>query len=535
MSSTANRLLISSKEVIEKTGISRATLNNYIKFGILPKPLVKKPQDEKTRAKKIGYFPETVIEDIKIVKEMKRKGNSMKDIINRLHDLSTVDSAEEEGKNNSSKASPVEKEASTLNGLVTERRKTWENATQEPIPETINSTEERLLKLTINDLQCPAYLLNQKFEIEWINKEAEKEIFHREISCIKESASKNIFELLLMDNSNGIKDPRMDELIAFHMNFVKSNHRKSALAELYISKTELHVLEKIYNQVISTPKSINEVYLNLLGFDGTLTPYHLYWVIFREGVLFVYTPVDSLMQGVVELLSSRTKVIQDLLRQRIPSLVSFSVLVADLQDSVRICADLPPEEYFELINQIWKCTEGSFKKYYGMYGKHTGDGMVYYFLKDIDSNYIMNSIYCAFELREKVKELGMEWKIRKGWFHDLYMNIGINEGQEYFGTIVPSPGVEFTALGDSVNHAGRLSDFARYGSIWATKNLVNKLSVEERKKIRFGVMRKDHDREIVVENMFSRVMDLSHDDNLRSSKFIDISTLPVTEILDRYI
>ncbi len=79
--------------------------------------------------------------------------------------------------------------------------------------------------------------------------------------------------------------------------------------------------------------------------------------------------------------------------------------------------------------------EGSFKKYYGTYGKHAGEGMVYYFLKDRDSNYLMNAILCALELRENMKKLSNEWKINKGWFNDLFMNIGINEGEEYFGTI----------------------------------------------------------------------------------------------------
>lgn len=519
MSSLSNSLMISSKEIIEKTGISRATLNNYIKLGILPRPLVKKPEDVKTRAKKIGYFPQTVIEHIEIIKEMKRKGYSMEDIVNKLHDFSTIDPTGERRRD-------------------LEQKDSWEATTQESgkdIPETTNSTEEELLKLTINDLQCPAYLLNQKFEIEWINKEAEKQIFHREIRSIREAESRNIFKLLLDMNAH-TTDQSRDELIAFHMTFVKSRYLKTSLAQLFcrdISEKEIHTLEKIYDHAVSAPESINEGYLSLVGFDGTVTSYHLYWVIFREGLLFVYVPVDSLLQGVVELLSSRRRVINELLKQRIPSLVSFCVVVADLQDSVRICAELPPEEYFELINQAWRYMEGSFKKYYGLYGKHTGDGMVYYFLKDADSNYLMNSIYCALELREKVKKLGREWKMRKGWFHDLYMNIGINEGQEYFGTIVPSPGIEFTALGDSVNYAGRMSDFARYGSIWTTKNLINKLSIEERKKIRFGIRRKEHDREIIIENMFSRVMDLFQDDNLRYSKFMDIATLPVTEILDR--
>jgi class 3 adenylate cyclase len=204
--------------------------------------------------------------------------------------------------------------------------------------------------------------------------------------------------------------------------------------------------------------------------------------------------------------------------------------VADLQDSVRICAELPPEEYFELINQIWKCMEGSFKKYYGTYGKHCGDGMVYYFLKDPNSNYLMNAILCAMELREGIKRLNMEWKIRKGWLNDLYMNIGINEGQEYFGSIPASPNIEFTALGETVNFAGRLSDFARYGSIWTTKNLMNRLTYEEKRHIRYGIRRKDHGQDIFVENLFSRVIDMIHENDHTARKFMDIANVSVTEI-----
>jgi adenylate cyclase len=129
-----------------------------------------------------------------------------------------------------------------------------------------------------------------------------------------------------------------------------------------------------------------------------------------------------------------------------------------------------------------------------------------------------------------MKKLSLEWKISKGWFNELFMNIGINEGEEYFGTIPASPSIEFTALGDSVNNAGRLSDLARYGSIWTTKNLVNRLGEEERKKIRYGIRRKGEGGDILIENIFSRVTDLVPQDNPKYSKFMDIATLPVTEI-----
>jgi len=206
-------------------------------------------------------------------------------------------------------------------------------------------------------------------------------------------------------------------------------------------------------------------------------------------------------------------------------------LFADLQDSVRICAELPPEEYFELINQMWKTMETTFRKYYGIYGKHAGDGIVYYFLKEQNSNYLINSIYCAMEIKEKMKIISAEWKARKKWYNELYLNIGINEGMEYFSTVNASTSMEFTALGDTINYAGRLSDLARYGSILTTKNLVNNLNDESRRKLLFGVRKKMDDHEIFVENVFSRVTDIISNDDMRKTKFMDIATIPVTEVV----
>ena len=209
------------------------------------------------------------------------------------------------------------------------------------------------------------------------------------------------------------------------------------------------------------------------------------------------------------------------------------MLVADLQGSVRICAELPPEEYFELINSMWKLLEESFKKFNGIFGKKIGDGVVYYFLKKQDPNYIMNSINCALEIREKMGRFSIDWKLRKKWYNDLYLNIGINEGQEYFSTTTPSStNIEFTALGDTINYASRLSNLARYGSIITTKNLMNKLDEENKKDLRFGVVKRVNERDVFVEKVFSQVIDLVKEDEARRERFADIAALPVTEILE---
>ena len=54
--------MLSSKELLEKSGLSRATLNNYIALGLLPRPLVKHPEEPDDRARRLGYFPESALD-----------------------------------------------------------------------------------------------------------------------------------------------------------------------------------------------------------------------------------------------------------------------------------------------------------------------------------------------------------------------------------------------------------------------------------------------------------------------------------------
>ena len=157
--------------------------------------------------------------------------------------------------------------------------------------------------------------------------------------------------------------------------------------------------------------------------------------------------------------------------------------------SVKICAELPPEEYFELINQVWGAVEPLLRKYYATHGKHVGDGMVYYFFPQPDSNYVLNAIRCAQEMKAIISRISLEWQKRKNWANELLLNIGLVEGREWFGTYSTPTHIEFTVLGDTINTAGRLSDFAREGTIWVTKNMLGQLSSKECQKLTFGIRR----------------------------------------------
>lgn len=509
-----NEILISSKEVMAETSISRATLNNYIKMGILPRPIVKSPVGEKETTTKIGYFPKEVLNRIETLKKLKREGYSMEEIASKLTDASP------------DRFSPIKIENGTEFG--TKRSIT-------SIQDKLGLFESKSLKVTIDDIPHAALLVNQNFEIEWINDAAENQIFNCSVKSITELESRNIFKLFFKWEFHDAFT-NWKEIMAFHLAFAKSRLTKSQLEKIYegVTGNAHEIIKKLYDEQQPVEKEgITNRYLKIENQHGEISTFQVYSVFFREGIFFVYIPAEEPLAQFLEILSSsRENVIKDLLRQRMPSLVSLCALVADLQDSVKISAELPPAEYFELINGLWKRVNGCFEKYGGISGKHSGDGILHYFIKKPGENYIMDALRCALEIREITKEFSNEWRAKKGWLNDLYLNMGINEGKEYFGTIQSSSNIEFTALGDSINYTGRLSDLARFGAILATKNVINKVKAEELECIHYGIRRNVEGREIFIKNSFSRVIDLLENDNKLSNKYIDVANLPITEIID---
>lgn len=76
--------MLTSKEIIERTGISRATLNNYIASGLVPRPQVLPPGPEHGAAPRIGYFPDDTIARVEEIQRLKSQGWSIARITEHL-------------------------------------------------------------------------------------------------------------------------------------------------------------------------------------------------------------------------------------------------------------------------------------------------------------------------------------------------------------------------------------------------------------------------------------------------------------------
>lgn len=340
---------ISSLELIEKTNISRATLNNYIKMNILPKPDIRKPSDPRVRAKRLGYFPDFALSTLERIKSLKRDGLTMTKIVDRL--------------------------GGTPSFLPTAAAKKRKIGTQASLFEEIPPEP-------------------------------------------------------------GEKSP------------------KSGTPEDY----------------------------------GKVTP------VFR----------------------------------------SFCVLAVVLQDSQRIQAELHAEEYFDLVRQVWESTGSVAESCRGLWGSDPWqESMLFYFLKIDDASYLSNAVHCAMALREAMLKLTVEWKLRKGWFNELYLNIGISEGEECLGFMPAHDGRRPAAFGGTLREAIRLAEHAHGGSIWTTKRVIQKMNRKDREKIRYGIRHVHQDREVFVRNSFARFTDILSGDPSGSGRYVAMENLAVAEITDR--
>jgi len=497
--------MLSSKDLIEQTGISRATLNNYIQLGLVPKPEIR-AESGGGRPTRIGYFPTDTANIIAEISSLKKQGVSMSEIASMLGHT----------------PAPTKKQAPSAS--VT----------------SMTSVKDRGSisgQLSLDQVSYPAYLVNSMFELEWSNDAAMELLIGSAGGKIsRDITERGIFSMLLSPKSTARASEGLEEMLSFHLGIAKNRIGKPVLLNIDpdVNHEDQKLLSDIFDEVSPLPPSgVLHTQVNLAPRGEPENWHNIYASFFREGIFFAYSPIKDEENALVSLLSRRDIVIRDLLKKRRPYLTPMSVVVADLQNSVKICAELPPEEYFELINDVWAAMEPILRKYYGTHGKHVGDGMVYYFFPQPDCNYLLNAIKCAHEMRSAMLEVSKTWQKRKNWLNVLQLNIGLVEGQEWFGTYQTPTHIEFTVLGDTMNMAGRLSDFARDGSIWITKNMLGKLSTRERDTIEYGIRRKSEDgAEIIISETFSRVSNLVDLDNPRYEKFRDIAVLAVAEVLD---
>jgi adenylate cyclase len=138
--------------------------------------------------------------------------------------------------------------------------------------------------------------------------------------------------------------------------------------------------------------------------------------------------------------------------------VEISVLFADVRGSTALAEGMPPEEFSRLMSRFYGAAAEVIDEWDGIVDKFLGDGAVALFIPGFaGSDHAANAIAVARGLLEQTGNDGPEPWIPVG--------AGVHTGKSFVGTVGEGDARDFTALGDTVNTAARLTSLAGAGEI----------------------------------------------------------------------
>jgi adenylate cyclase len=138
--------------------------------------------------------------------------------------------------------------------------------------------------------------------------------------------------------------------------------------------------------------------------------------------------------------------------------VEISVLFADVRGSTTIAERMEPGEFSRLLARFYGAAAGVIDECDGIVDKFVGDGAVALFIPGFaGDDHAAQAISAARALLEQTGNDGPEPWIPVG--------VGIHTGRSFVGSVGEGDARDFTALGDTVNSAARLTSLAGPGEI----------------------------------------------------------------------
>jgi adenylate cyclase len=138
--------------------------------------------------------------------------------------------------------------------------------------------------------------------------------------------------------------------------------------------------------------------------------------------------------------------------------VEISALFADVRGSTGLAERLPPGEFGKLLTRFWGTAARVVDRFDGIVDKFVGDEAVALFIPGFaGEDHAARAIKTA---RELLMETGHGDE--EPW---IPVGIGIHTGLSYVGYIGEGDALDFTAVGDTVNTAARLTSMAKAGEI----------------------------------------------------------------------
>jgi hypothetical protein len=335
--------------------------------------------------------------------------------------------------------------------------------------------------LTIDDITHPAYMLNYNCELTWCNEPARKRVLKLDMPP-PGTESRNVFRML-SGASAGKSADTCRALTRLYVSLAKPRVSKAGLLGIVrsISPESADLIETYYDAAnVVMRRMVADLTCTLKNEQGGTDAWQVYGIYFREGILIIHVPAGQVDLNVLEFISRRHIVVQNLMHKQLPVLTPLAVLAANLRDSAKIRAVLQPEEYCELINDIWNTLAPFFRQYRGTCGKHVDDGIRGFFLPQPDSSYMSNAAECAREMQRAMSKLDTRWQGRNPGLDELALNIDLREQQEWLAALQSAGDGEFAPLPNIPNRPSHGGDTVCTDALRAIKVLGTKLMAKER-------------------------------------------------------
>lgn len=181
-----------------------------------------------------------------------------------------------------------------------------------------------------------------------------------------------------------------------------------------------------------------------------------------------------------------------------------TILFADIQNFTTISEKITPRQLSEMLNEFFETTTKIVFEFKGSVNKYIGDAILAVFGAPIDlSDHQLKATQAGIKMLKAIQNLQDTTPLD---FPRYHLRIGINTGSVVAGNIGAQKRIEYTVLGDAVNIASRLNQYANSNEVvigentyQAVKNNINTIPLG-------GVKLKGKEQEVRVYKVIDEVV-----------------------------
>ena len=140
-----------------------------------------------------------------------------------------------------------------------------------------------------------------------------------------------------------------------------------------------------------------------------------------------------------------------------------TVLFADLKGSLELLADRDPEEARNVLDPVLESMMDAVHRYEGTVNQILGDGIMALFGAPVaHEDHAVRACYAALDLQYSMRRLTEE--LRRSHGVTVQVRVGLNSGEVVVRTVSSDLHLDYTAVGQTTNLAGRMEQLASPGT-----------------------------------------------------------------------